>query len=395
MKHLKIILLTVIGIFGLLTACNQDDKEENTNPSYAVTKIEEIDPYVQNMIDSFGIIGLQAAIVKDGELLWSNGYGFANKEAKYLETAQTIHMIASVTKTVTAVAALQLVEAGKITLDGNINDYLPFKVENPNFPNERITPRQLMTHQSSITDAYFEEVLEPNLATIYGIETDAALSLKDFCAAFLLKNGTFYNSKTYNKKKPGAEEIYSNIGVALLGLMVEHVSGKPFYQYAKERIFQPLGMNNTSFRLADFQTNKLSQMYQVNGTPWGNYTMSLYPAGGLRSNVQDMSKFLRAIMNNGSLNGTQILSAATVKEMLREQIGGTKRGLIWDVDAPLIDISVSGHGGEAAGMYTNMYFNKTTNVGALVFSNTDFKNEQDLASIYIILANLIHVGEQQ
>lgn len=184
-------------------------------------------------------------------------------------------------------------------------------------------------------------------------------------------------------------------GVSLLGLIVEHVSGKPFYQYTQESIFQPLGMTCTSFKLANFQANELSQMYQSDGTPWGNYTISLYPAGGLRSHVEDMSKFLSAILLDGTLNGKKILSPASVQEMLRLQGTGEGFGLIW-YELPIKDdFKVWGHNGGAEGTKTVMFYNKKTKVGAMVFTNTDFKKQEDFEVLHEIMANLIHVGEQE
>ena len=98
------------------------------------------------------IVGLGAAIIVNRKLVWTRGYGFADKERAVPFTKDTIMNIGSISKTITGAALMRAVQDGKLSLDEDVNKYLPFKVANPSFPNEPITLRQLATHTSSITD---------------------------------------------------------------------------------------------------------------------------------------------------------------------------------------------------------------------------------------------------
>src|SRR5688572_26882646 len=113
-----------------------------------------IDTCVENKMKASGMVGVGAAIIIDNKVVWSKGYGYADKESKLPFTVNTIMNIGSISKTFTGVCLMKAVEEKKLSLDEDINKYLPFKVVNPFFPNEKITLRQIATHTSSLTDRY-------------------------------------------------------------------------------------------------------------------------------------------------------------------------------------------------------------------------------------------------
>lgn len=114
---------------------------------------QAIDGFIAKRMDEAGIMGLGAAIIVDGKVVWTKGYGFADKANALPFTPDTVMNIGSISKTFTGVALMRSVQEGKLALDENINAYLPFKVVNPHSPNVPITLRQLAAHTSGITDA--------------------------------------------------------------------------------------------------------------------------------------------------------------------------------------------------------------------------------------------------
>lgn len=394
MKSRQLLGLFFMMTLFLFTACKKDEipmpKEEDL-----ITKISELDPYLSKVMDQYDMMSLSAAIVKNDQLIWSKGYGFANKELNKNATNDTPYLIASISKTVTGVAVMQLVEQGKIDLDADINAYLPFKITNPKNPDVVITARHLLTHTSGITDNHYGKIAYDNL---YYFDKDPDISLAGLFKAFFTANGKYYSPQSFVANAPGTSYNYTNIGFALLGYIVERAAKQPFDQFTKENIFTPLGMSHTSWRLKDFNLTDIAMPYDVQNKPYGHYTFADYPNGGLFSSVNDLSKFLRAFMNRGTLNGKKILSEASVKEMQKFQYlqvkDAEKQGLAWNGENYETGKNMIGHLGGEQGVNTLMYFNRDTNVGVIIFLNKDFAKEEDAYSQLNIFLHLANVGEK-
>ena len=335
-----------------------------------ISEPEDIDRFILEKMDKAKIQGLAAVIIKDDAVAWTGNYGYADAAAGLEVTAETIFPVASITKTVTGAAILQLSEEGRVDLDESINAYLPFKVAHPRFPASRITLRMLLQHRSGIVD--YDPVVE-GVYTIKSGLPDPDMSLDDFLRAYLPEGGKWYDArKNFTKKAPGTEFAYSNVGFALVGYVVERVSGKPFNEYCRERIFAPLGMDSTGFFTREIDAAKLTLNY-FKGKPLKPYSYASYPDGGLRTTTLDYAKFLRAIMNGGEADGARILKESTMGAMLPDEL--SKR-LIWNED-PMKDFHVDsggrvivGHTGGDPGIVTAAYFNRANNVAVVIFVNT-------------------------
>ena len=134
MKHYKYILI----LFSLLS-CNKEKIEIDISSQSEVLKIIEAEKNIQNLNS------VSFCVIKNDQILWSDAIGYANKEEKIEATPQTRYFIASISKTVTAVAAMQLYEKGLLDLDADVNIYLPFSVKNPKYPDQKITTRMLLS----------------------------------------------------------------------------------------------------------------------------------------------------------------------------------------------------------------------------------------------------------
>jgi CubicO group peptidase (beta-lactamase class C family) len=186
---------------------------------------DEVDNYVEAQIRQLHIPGLSIAVVRDGKILKSRGYGLAHAELKAAVTEETVFEIGSMTKQFTATAIMTLVEEGKVGLDDRINKYLS------NVPEawSAITVRHLLTHSSGIQN-YLDLPEFPDIHRD-GLSHDEITKL--------------FFQRLKLEFKPGETWAYTNSGYLLLGNIIEKVSGKSYCEFLDERIFQPLAMKTT------------------------------------------------------------------------------------------------------------------------------------------------------
>ncbi len=162
-------------------------------------------------MDDNDIPGLSLSLVKEGKIEFAKTFGYKNLETKAKATDDTMFAIASAAKTVTATAVMQLWEQGKFKLDDDINQYLPFKVRNPNYPDIAITFKMLLTHTSSITD---------NWDVIKYYNGDPTISMKDYFPAYFIGDN-YDEEQNWGDWEPGTSYEYSNTAVGLSGYLVE------------------------------------------------------------------------------------------------------------------------------------------------------------------------------
>jgi CubicO group peptidase (beta-lactamase class C family) len=342
---------------------------------------QPLDDLILEYMSENHIPGLAWALVKDGEISWSESYGMADVERQVPMSIHGILNVASVTKTITATAIMQLWEQGQIDLDEDINRYLPRAIRNPHFPEAPITVFQLLTHTSSLIDgaAYYKS---------YSCG-DPQLSLKDWMLSYFYEDGTNYNKEeNFLQDGPGEKAEYSNVGYGLLGYILEEVSGMSFSEYCSKNIFQALGMKESGYYLKDMDISNHIIPYFDEEFIMGEflapclYSFPNIPDGLLRTSVEELSYFLVAYMNGGVLNSARILQESTVELMLTIQLEGNTQGLCWhksDFEA------LWGHGGNDPGVTTSMFFSPATKTGIIIFQNSGQGNQFEiLENIYRI-----------
>ncbi len=349
-----------------------------------------IDSFIENKMNETGIVGIGASIIIDKKVVWTNGYGYANKENKIPFTTSTIMNIASISKTFTGVCIMKAVEEGKVSLDEDINNYLPFKVVNPYFPSEKITLRHLATHISGLTDRF------PFYGdSTYCYEGRKPEALGAFLKNYFVQGGKYYSIDNFLNAKPGTNRDYSNIGAGLAGFIIECQTGKTLIEYAKKNIFKPLKMQNSGLTLNEIDITKHSKLYEKKGdsiVPIPLYEMTTYPDGGVRTSVDELSKFFISLLNDGKYKRTRILKTETVKEMLRFQYTETNKpenvnikklnqGIFW---ATKLGATRIGHNGTDSGVRTFMLSDLNKEFAVIVFFNTklDEKDEGIYFDIY-------------
>jgi D-alanyl-D-alanine carboxypeptidase len=271
-------------------------------------KADEIDRYVTTQMQRLHMPGASLALVRDGHIIKAQGYGFANLELKAPATKQTVYEIGSNTKQFTAAAIMMLVEEGKIGLEDSITEYFP---EAPQAW-RGITIRHLLTHTSGIQNhvavPHWLDVFRTNLAFETTPTRDELLNM-------------FF--KLPLEFQPGESWAYDNTGYYLLGIIIEQVSGKSYWQFLDERIFKPLGMNAT--RSTDPQpiVRNRASGYEWKNEHFENRPVLLpaiaFSAGSLLSTAEDMAKWDIALTTEKLLKKSslsQLWTIATTKDGL-------------------------------------------------------------------------------
>ncbi len=305
-------------------------------------------------------------------------------------------MLASISKTFTGTALMQLVEDGVLELDTPVNDRLPFVVDNPHTEAEVITLRHLMTHTSSIRDrwAVWGELGDPEALYTYG---DSEILLGTMLEGYLIEGGTWYSEDNYGADLPGETYRYCNMATALAGHLVEMVSAVPLDTHSELEIFEPLGLTNTGWHLADHDASMVAIPYANTGgtyTPYGHYGYPDYPDGQLRSSAADMARYMLAYDLGGTLDGAEILSPESIDEMFRLQVPDVEgtQGLFWywstEFGGELI-----GHSGGDYGVATSMYLDPESGVGVVALANVDWTSRTSHA-MTAIQSLLFEVGRE-
>lgn len=342
-----------------------------------------MDNFISKKVEENEITGLVCGVVKGGELVWKEVFGYADLEEEKEIKTDTIFLLASLSKTVTATAAMILYDKGKLDLDEDINEYLPFKVIHPEYPDTPITAKMLMTHTSSISDTAYDELDDSVLYAREGEEME--YSLDSLLKKYLTEDGEFYDPDfCFLKKVPGAKYDYSNVGLALLGYLVEVIAEESFAEFCEETIFKPLKMKDTSWNLEDLDLERIALPYYDSENTKGHYECPDYPNGMLRSTMDDMSKFLIMFINNGEYKGTRILKEETAKLMKETHFEYTEDeeksriGLTWNYLDYGDGESYLGHTGVEEGVTTSMFYNVESEIGVLIFSNMSEADTSDI-----------------
>ena len=358
----------------------------------AQTDNPKLDKFLLKKMKKSGRIGMQAAYIANGELAWIGSYGIKTYQTDDEVNDSTLFMTASISKPVTALAMMKLYDDGKVNLDDEINDYLPFKVYNPNFPNDEITIRMLLSHVSSIRDNW--EMLEIGYTIDKG--GDSPMSIEDYLKSYLLEDGKYYDrEKNFYTVAPAKQNRYSNVAYNLVAYLAERISGKPFNVYMAEEVFIPLNMHNSYWLLAEISHDNIATPHNMpyketdyKGTQiLKHFGYPGYASGQLRTTVSDYAQFLKMMVNEGQINGKTFLSKKTLNEFLKVQYPEVAKwqAISWDYNEfqnfiyYLFMPRLPSHTGLDPGMSTVVSFDPKTKTGVLIFSNsptTTFRTEK-------------------
>lgn len=309
------------------------------NPAFSAAQdqpdFDAIDTFIERQMRRHRIPGLALGITHDGEIVHLRGFGDAGNGEKV--TPQTPFFIGSVTKSFTALAVMQLVDAGEVELDAPVQDYIPWFQVADEQASRQITVRHLLNQTSGLSDAGFQR---PTLSP----DTTLEESVRDLRTAELTA-------------PVGSKYQYFNLNYNVLGLIVEYVSGQEFGAYLREHIFAPLEMDNSFVSRQEAEQAGLAQGHNVAlGFPLRRqqpfYAYDL-PAGFIISTAEDMTHYLIAQNNDGNYQGTQILSPESVSAMHRPPAEiESSYAMAWDISEHN-GVEVVSHDGAVQTFLTN------------------------------------------
>ena len=365
-KNSRILKSTMV-ISLLLFACQQENQgTSGANVSVDASEkyqdvVAEIELMIRAEMETKGLPAVSISLVDDQEVVWAAGFGTENSQTGSPATKETIYRVGSVSKLFTDLAIMKLVEEGLIDLDVPVSTYIPGFLPLNKYGGE-ITLRQLMSHRSGLVREppvghYFDDT-EPSLA-----ETVKSLN---------------QTTLTY---APEERTKYSNAAIAVVGYVLEVLRDRKFADELKESVLIPLGMNGSSFAPDKEITGHLADAYM-----WGfdrapfpapTFQLGMAPAGSMYSSVEDLSLFIKAMLNGGLGEESRLIQTETLEAMWQPQYVAENAtsgyGLGFRIGT-LNGFRKLGHGGAIYGFSTELAFLPEAKLGVVAVSSLDGTN---------------------
>ncbi len=322
--------------------------------SSAVAETEDVDAQAEKIFRAHKTTGGTVLVARDGEIVYRMNYGFKDKKRQISVDDSTHFRVASVTKMVSAMYVMQLVEQGLVDLDADVSDYLGFSMRNPHYKDTPITMRMLMTHTASIS----------RKSGIRGRTLESLLGTR--------------STSLYLNAMPGKKYVYSNLGAGIMGSIIESVTGKNINDAVTEGIFQPLQMDAAYHPALIQDQDSITNVYDNNCNlktaaqklieeewddgvdPAHHYNITV---GSLWITGEDLLRLGMLMCDGGELDGVRLLQGDTVAEMMVDQQGKggitaeTPYGLCINRNDTLIeDRMVYGHQGISGAIAANVYY---------------------------------------
>ena len=345
-----IITVCIISLSACSTPPGKPEAIGRGDYSYAR---EYIGWLIQREIDDADVTGLSIALVDDQQIVWAQGFGYEDKQAKIKASPDTVYNLGSIAKVFTATAAMQLAERGKLDIDHPLQEYLPeFSIKSRFGDIRGITPRNIMTHHSGLPGYWVRGMSERHPAPF----TEQVTAVKDEYVAW----------------PPNYVFDYSNLGVSLLGAVIGEVSGECYASYMNRNLLQPLGMTHSEFA-ARIPAKAYKDGKEVEAIPLRDL-----PSSSLNSSANDMARFMQMVFADGEYDGRRIIKAESLQEMFKVQNAHVpldfdfKMGLGWmlsGVDVPRAGI-VASHGGTTLNYHAMLALLPEHKLGVVVLSNS-------------------------
>lgn len=319
---------------------------------YSYTK-KYITWLIKREMEKANITGLSIALVDDQQIVWTEGFGYTDKQANIKATSDTVYHVGSISKIFTATAAMQLAEQSKLDIDQPLQKYLPeFSIKSRFGDTNKITPRNLMNHHSGLPCNWVHGMSErhpgPFTEVVTAVKNEYMACPTDYVFA------------------------YSNLGVTLLGAAIAKVSGEEYASYMDNHLLHPLGMTHSQF------ASIIPSKSYDNGKEVEGFPLRDLPTGGLNASVSNIAHFMQMIFADGKYNGRQIIGAESLREMFKVQNANVpldfdfKMGLGWmlsTMDVPGAD-TVANHGGSTLSFHSMLAVLPEHKLGVVVLSNS-------------------------
>jgi CubicO group peptidase (beta-lactamase class C family) len=336
-------------------------------PNTSIAQENKAEVAIHQIMKENPVMGLSVAVVKNNKIIYTQSFGLKDAETNTPLNNENIFRIASISKSFSATAIMQLVEAKKLSLDQDVSELVGFKVRNPKFPETVITLRLMLSHLSSINDSQGYFSLDSiNPATSANWE------------------------KCYNNYEPSKGYAYCNLNFNMIGTIIEKVSGERFDAYIQNHILKPLqlyggyyvnGLDKSKFAtIYEYQPNAAKfvvspnayapRTTEVAAYQMGYSTPIFSPTGGMKISAQDLATYMMMHTNYGKYNGVRIISKKSSKLMQTAVSDIEPYGFALETPGSIIDgKKMIGHTGSAYGLFSAMFFNPQKKYGIVVISN--------------------------
>lgn len=353
---------------------------------------------VPKYMQDFKIPGMSVAVVKEGEAIYSEGFGSRDPKRNLPATPDTLYGIGSITKSFVAIAIMQLEEQGLLSVDDPVSQYIPFKLGLPGKP---IKIHHFLTHSSGLPS-----LATSSVALHRGIGIDTGIpwgSVEDF---YRLVNA----AQEEIAAEPGVRFFYHNAAWRMLGHIVQELSGQPFHVYIKEKILEPLGMSRSTLNTDDFNSDP-NHIVPHWKKPDGSVLPSLFPypnpednpdfsfiaaAGGITSSVNEMARYLNVHINKGSFENKSLAGPESFEKMhsifskrADNMYGEFGYGYGVGVTPDFHGYKMISHGGSILVSTAHMSFIPELKTGIVMMANSAAPPWEDIAEgIYCTLLGL-------
>ncbi len=347
--------------------------------SFAAADTAALDTEIDTFLRRYKTAGAAVLVAKDGEVVYNHYFGYAKKKTEEKISRNTYFRIASVSKLVSGIHVMQLMERGLLDLDTDISEYLGYEVRNPYYPDNPLTLRMIMSHTTS---------LKSN-----GGYSKVGKGLRELISTDKPHRGNYYN------ERPGSKYRYSNFGAGIMGSLIESVTGKNLNDSITESLFGPLNMDAAySPSLLKYPAN-VPVIYKPGGGIQAGAEISIAEgwddsvnpdkhfhstAGNVWIKSGDMMRLVMMLCDGGMLEGQRILQAETVEMMMAVQKGqgavtaNTPYGLcIHRAEGLVPDRMLYGHQGMSGAILSNVYFEPESRFCFVLLTNGCKNNQQD------------------
>lgn len=341
----------------------------------------------QELMKATGVTSMSLALVDGQRTVWSTTIGRID-QAGTRPSDTTLYGIGSVSKMLATISVMQLVDAGRVSLDAPVTDYITdFRMASPEY--RQITVRMLLDHSAGLPGTDYANAFTSTPYTGY------AQQVLDTLAVSRLKS------------TPGAMSVYCNDCFTLAGVLVERMSGLTYPEYVEQRILEPLGMDRSRYATTPLEPGSYAPVLTDDG-PLPVELTSIYASGGLLSTPTEMGRLAAVLMNDGTLDGVRILSRAAVAEMGRSQLPTTLSptptplftyGLGWDsvAESGLAAVGIEGwvKGGDTVQYHAAFTLAPEQDLGAVILAagTTVDSGTLEVLAQRILLAALAERGE--
>jgi len=366
-RHHSIRIREPFLMFGLALLLMGSARGASAQDSSVTDKLQGFDSYMEQTLKDWNAPGVGVGIVVNDKLVFARGYGYRDYGKKLPFTSQTLFQIASNTKLFTTVAAGMLVEEGKLTWDKPVRDSVPEIQFYDNQLNNNVTLRDMLSHRTGVT------------------RHDSI-----WYRSSLTRKELFERVKYMEPQQPLRQMLlYNNMLYSAVGYLIELKSGKTWEDFVRERIFSPLDMNTSTFTISEMLKhpdrgvpfNERRDSFELYQIPYYEDIVGIAPCGAIISNIDELSHWLIAVMNDGKYNGKQILPPEVLKATLQPAVGlpnamGEAEGF-WEVLNPAAGMGrfmasyrghlMTYHGGSLPGFYSQVSMMPNDKLGVIVF----------------------------